>query len=69
MYQKNYWCTRGPVDGLAVPGVFQIESIVGFWFVNAAAAPTTPSELVDRAFLLLEPALACEKSYSGLESY
>ena len=57
MYHKNYWCTRGPVDGLAVPGVFQIESIVGFWFVNAAAAPTTPSELGDRAFLVSETTL------------
>ena len=53
------------MDGLAVPRVFQIERIVGFWFVNAAAAPTTPSELGDRAFLLLEPALAGTKRHSG----
>ena len=62
MYPTKYWCTRGPVDGLAVPRVFQIESIVGFWFVNAAAAPTTPSELGGRVFLVTETALIGEKS-------
>ena len=54
---------------LETPRVFYTESIVGFWFLNAVAAPTTPSELVDRAFLLLEPAMAGAKGYSGTEGY
>ena len=54
---------------LETPRVFYTENIVGFWFLNAVAAPTTPSELGDRAFLLLEPAMAGAKGYSGTEGY
>ena len=52
---------------LETPRVFYTESIVGFWFLNAVAAPTTPSELGDRAFLIPEPAMAGTRGYSWAE--
>ena len=47
--KKCYSCTHGPV-GQEYPGMSQIASIDSFWLRNAAAAPTTPSELGDRVF-------------------
>ena len=38
------------MGGLGVREVYQTGSIVGFWFGNAAAAPTTHSDLGDRDF-------------------
>ena len=34
--------------------MLQIESIASFWFTRAPVAPTSPSELGDRAFLVTE---------------
>ena len=68
MYPKIYSCTRWPGIGLEAPGVLQIESIASFWFTRAPVAPTTPSELGDRAFLVDETPQFGEKVSEGANS-